>query len=123
VTFLTGAIVERLREVATLPDLPAGRYTLRRAIGRGGRARRRDTWLERDVTVKVSNPPVKSGELEARIRKEPRGPPGRQLLPGVTRDDLAGHEGQVQQSSITTTGVRISGRRDTAVVTMLDCRT
>jgi serine/threonine protein kinase len=75
VTWLSDEVVNRLRDVATWPELPTDRYVLHRAIGRGGMGTvyaATDTLLGRDVAVKVSNSPVPAGELETRLKREAR---------------------------------------------------
>jgi serine/threonine protein kinase len=74
-TWLSNDVVTHLREVATWPELPSDRYVLRRPIGRGGMGTvylATDDLLQREVAVKVSNSPVSTGDLEARLRQEAR---------------------------------------------------
>jgi serine/threonine protein kinase len=75
VTWLSDTVVGHLREVATWPELPSDRYTLRRPLGRGGMGTvyaARDALLGRDVAIKVSNAPVPDSHLEGRLRQEAR---------------------------------------------------
>jgi serine/threonine protein kinase len=72
-TWLSNAVVDRLRVVATWPELPGDRYVIERPIGRGGMGTvyvARDTLLERDVAIKVSNAPVAGANLDERLRQE-----------------------------------------------------
>jgi serine/threonine protein kinase len=72
-TWLPNAVVDRLRAVATWPELPGDRYTIDRPIGRGGMGTvyvARDTLLDRDVAVKVSNAPAAGSGLDERLRQE-----------------------------------------------------
>jgi serine/threonine protein kinase len=75
VTFLPDDAVDRLKDVAARPVLPAGRYTLGRTLGRGGMGTvyaARDELLDRDVAIKVSNAPLAGSALEARLQREAR---------------------------------------------------
>jgi eukaryotic-like serine/threonine-protein kinase len=72
-TWLSNAVVDRLRVVATWPELPGDRYVIERPIGRGGMGTvyvGRDTLLEREVAIKVSNAPVAGANLDERLRQE-----------------------------------------------------
>jgi serine/threonine protein kinase len=72
-TWLSNTVVDHLRVVATWPELPGDRYVIERPIGRGGMGTvyvARDTLLERDVAIKVSNAPVAASGLDERLREE-----------------------------------------------------
>jgi serine/threonine protein kinase len=72
-TWLSNAVVDHLRVVATWPELPGDRYVLERPIGRGGMGTvyvARDTLLDRDVAIKVSNAPAPGAGIDARLRQE-----------------------------------------------------
>jgi eukaryotic-like serine/threonine-protein kinase len=72
-TWLSNTVVDHLRVVATWPELPGDRYVIERPIGRGGMGTvyaARDTLLDRDVAVKVSNAPVAGSGLDERLRHE-----------------------------------------------------
>ena len=74
-TWLSDAVVGRLREVATWPELSSDRYEIQRPIGRGGMGTvyaARDTVLDREVAIKVSNAIVPDDGLEQRLRLEAR---------------------------------------------------
>ena len=73
VMFLSSAVVNHLRDVATWPELDDGRYTSIRPIGAGGMGRvfaARDEPLGRDVAIKISHAPVPDSGLDARLRQE-----------------------------------------------------
>jgi serine/threonine protein kinase len=75
VSWLSNDAVDRLREVATRPELPADRYTLLRPIGRGGMGTvyaARDEQLGREVAIKVSNAARPAGPLDERLQQEAR---------------------------------------------------
>jgi serine/threonine protein kinase len=74
-SWISDAAVRRLREAAAWPEMPGERYTIARAIGRGGMGtvfEARDEWLGRDVAIKISNAPGPGADLEARLRQEAR---------------------------------------------------
>jgi serine/threonine protein kinase len=74
-TWLSDEAVDRLREVATRPELPSDRYVLLHPIGRGGMGAvyaARDAQLDRDVAIKVTSSPASTGALDARLRQEAR---------------------------------------------------
>ncbi len=74
-TFLSNDAVERLRDVATRPELPSDRYVILRPIGRGGMGSvyaARDGQLGREVAIKVSNAVAPAGDLDQRLRQEAR---------------------------------------------------
>jgi serine/threonine protein kinase len=75
VSWIPDGVVKRLREVAGWPELPTDRYAVRRPIGRGGMGtvfEALDTWLHRDVAIKISNAPAPGSDLEGRLRQEAR---------------------------------------------------
>lgn len=72
-TWLSDRVVGRLRDVASWPELPQGRYRIMRPIGHGGMGRvflARDDKLNRDVAVKVSNAAAAGTDLDARLQRE-----------------------------------------------------
>ena len=72
-TFLSSAIVNHLKDVATWPELDDARYTSIRPIGAGGMGRvfsARDETLGRDVAIKISHAPVAESDLDARLGRE-----------------------------------------------------
>ena len=74
-TWLSDAVVGRLREVATWPELSSDRYEIRRPIGRGGMGTvyaAYDSVLEREIAIKVSNAIAPGDGLEDRLRLEAR---------------------------------------------------
>ena len=71
--FLSTAIVNHLKDVATWPELDDARYTSIRPIGAGGMGRvfaARDETLGRDVAIKISHAPVAESDLDARLGRE-----------------------------------------------------
>ena len=74
-TRLADGVIAHLKEVATWPPLPAGRYEIRHRLGRGGMGTvyvAYDRRLEREVAIKVSNAAAWTSELETRLRQEAR---------------------------------------------------
>lgn len=74
-SFLPDAAMARLRDVAVWPQLPEGRYTLTRQLGRGGMGTvyaAQDGLLDREVAIKVSNTPAADTDLERRLQQEAR---------------------------------------------------
>jgi serine/threonine protein kinase len=72
-TWLSNAVVDHLRVVATWPELPGDRYAIERPIGRGGMGTvyvARDTLLDREVAIKVSNAPAPGAGIDERLRQE-----------------------------------------------------
>ena len=74
-TWLSNDLVQRLRDVATRPELPSDRYVILRPIGRGGMGSvyaARDEQLGREVAIKVSNAAAPTDDLDQRLRQEAR---------------------------------------------------
>ena len=72
-SYVSDAAIARLRAVAAWPEFTGGRYEVVREIGRGGMGTvylGRDTALQREVAIKVSNGVSAGGALEERMRLE-----------------------------------------------------
>lgn len=72
---LSGLQLDRLQESLRVPPLLGGRYRILNTLGRGGMGvvyLAEDSRLARKVAVKVIDPALASGELEARLESEAR---------------------------------------------------
>jgi serine/threonine protein kinase len=71
--FLSNQVVDRLRDVATWPDLEGSRYSGVRPLGSGGMGRvfaATDDTLGREVAIKISHAQVAGADLDARLQRE-----------------------------------------------------
>ena len=74
-SWLSNEAMDRLRDVATRPELSGNRYVIERPLGRGGMGRvyvARDNVLDREVALKVSNAARASTALDERLMQEAR---------------------------------------------------
>jgi serine/threonine protein kinase len=74
-TWLSNEAVQRLRDVAVWPALPADRYVIEKPIGRGGMGTvytARDVRLDREVAIKVANAAGRGSALDERLSGEAR---------------------------------------------------
>ena len=96
--------VERLRDVATRPELPSGRYVILRPIGRGGmgsrlrgarratRTRGRDQSLERSGAGRRPRPASAPGGARPRAARTPGNRAGARRRPARRRPMVLRHE-------------------------------